>query len=67
MSAVNPVHKEGKVSSLVTLGPAPFFPIPGAAMVAAILSGLTQLEFRDFGRREPPQRLARSERTRNSG
>jgi predicted MFS family arabinose efflux permease len=36
------------------LGPAPFFLIAGAVVVAAILGGLTQREFRDFGRREPP-------------
>jgi predicted MFS family arabinose efflux permease len=34
------------------LGPAPFFPIAGAVVVAAILGGLTQRDFRDFGRRE---------------
>jgi MFS family permease len=34
------------------LGPAPFFPIAGAVVVAAMLGGLTQRDFRGFGRRE---------------
>ena len=35
------------------LGPTPFSPVAGAVVMAAILAGLTQREFRDFGRREP--------------
>jgi hypothetical protein len=34
------------------LGPAPFFPVAGALVAAAILSGLTQREFRTFGARD---------------
>ena len=33
------------------LGPAPFFPVAGALVAAAILFGLTQREFRTFGAR----------------
>ena len=31
------------------LGPAPFFPVAGGLVAVAILGGLTQREFRDFG------------------
>jgi hypothetical protein len=31
------------------LGPAPFFPIAGGLVAVAILGGLTQREFRNFG------------------
>jgi len=31
------------------LGPVPFFPVAGALVAVAILSGLTQREFRTFG------------------
>jgi predicted MFS family arabinose efflux permease len=39
------------IAGLLTrhLGPSPVFPIAGALLAAAILAGLTQREFRDFG------------------
>jgi len=35
------------------IGPAPFFPIAGALVAVAILYGLTQREFREFGSQAP--------------
>jgi hypothetical protein len=35
------------------LGPAPFFPLAGAAVAVAILAGLTQRTWRDLGAAEP--------------
>jgi MFS family permease len=43
------------------LGPAPFFPVAGALLGAAILGGLTQRDFRAFGARDgvtPPAQAA---------
>jgi hypothetical protein len=37
------------------LGPTPFFPIAGGLVAVTMLAGLTQREFRDFGRREEPR------------
>ena len=37
------------------LGPAPFFPVAGAVVAAAILGALSQSEFRDLGTAEPPE------------
>jgi MFS transporter len=34
------------------IGPVPFFPIAGAIIAAAMLGGLTQRDFRDFGARD---------------
>ena len=36
------------------LGPAPFFLFAAAALTAAILVGLSQRAWRDFGAQEPP-------------
>jgi MFS family permease len=37
------------------LGPAPFFPVAGGVVAAAILGALSQSEFRDLGTAEPPE------------
>ena len=39
------------IAGLLTrhFGPSPVFPIAGALLAAAILAGLSQREFRDFG------------------
>ncbi len=38
-----------------TIGSAPFFPVAGASLAAAVLAALTQRVVRDFGSASPPQ------------
>ncbi len=42
------------------LGPTPFFPVAGGLIAAAILGGLTQREFREFGARAADQAAAKA-------
>ncbi len=42
------------------LGPTPFFPVAGGLIAAAILGGLTQREFREFGARGTNQAAAKA-------
>ncbi len=47
------------------IGPALFFPVAGGLVAVAILGGLTQREFREFGARTEGKQKARVRQPRN--
>jgi Major Facilitator Superfamily len=49
------------------IGPSLFFPMAGAVVAAAILGGLTQREFREFGAAGPRERPEASGKTERAG